>query len=68
MLMNGTWMADWHPVQAKDEKGGIVRQTSSFCNWVTPDGSAGPIGEGGFQAEPGRYHFYVALICPKPPR
>ena len=64
MLVNGKWMADWQPVQAKDEKGGFVRQTSSFRNWVTPDGSAGPTGEGGFAAEPGRYHLYVALICP----
>jgi putative glutathione S-transferase len=57
-------MENWQPVQAKDEKGGFVRQTSSFRNWVTPDGSAGPTGEGGFKAEPGRYHLYVALICP----
>lgn len=64
MLMNGKWVADWQPVQAKDEKGGFVRQTSSFRNWVTPDGSAGPTGEGGYKAEPGRYHLYVALICP----
>ncbi len=64
MLVNGKWMADWQPVQAKDEKGGFVRQTSSFRNWVTPDGSAGPTGEGGFAAEAGRYHLYVALICP----
>jgi putative glutathione S-transferase len=64
MLMHGKWVADWQPVQAKDAKGGFVRQTSSFRNWVTPDGSAGPTGEGGFRAEPGRYHFYVALICP----
>ena len=64
MLMNGKWGADWQPVQATDEKGGFVRQTSSFRNWVTPDGSAGPTGEGGFKAEPGRYHLYVALICP----
>ncbi|WP_020186289.1 glutathione S-transferase family protein [Methylopila sp. 73B] len=64
MLMNGKWTADWQPVQAKDEKGGFVRQTSSFRNWVTPDGSAGPTGEGGFPAEAGRYHLYVALICP----
>ncbi|MCB1379817.1 MAG: glutathione S-transferase C-terminal domain-containing protein, partial [Alphaproteobacteria bacterium] len=33
-------------------------------NWVTPDGSKGPTGEGGFKAEAGRYHLYVALICP----
>ncbi|MFC3704923.1 glutathione S-transferase family protein [Devosia honganensis] len=64
MLVNGKWMANWQPVQAKDEKGGFVRQTSSFRNWVTPDGSAGPTGESGFAAEPDRYHLYVALICP----
>ena len=64
MLVDGKWTAEWHPVQAKDEKGGFVRQTSSFRNWVTPDGSAGPTGEGGFTAEAGRYHLYVALICP----
>lgn len=40
MLVNGKWTSDWPPVQAKDEKGGFVRQTSSFRNWVTPDGSA----------------------------
>lgn len=64
MLVNGKWTADWHPVQAKDEKGGFVRQTSSFRHWVTPDGSPGVTGEGGFKAEPDRYHLYVALICP----
>ncbi len=64
MLVNGKWSANWQPVQAKDEKGGFVRQTSSFRNWVTPDGSAGPTGEAGFKAEKGRYHLYVALICP----
>ena len=31
---------------------------------MTPDGAAGPTGEGGFRAEPGRYHLYAALICP----
>ncbi|MFT3989544.1 glutathione S-transferase family protein [Aestuariivirga sp.] len=64
MLVDGKWVADWQPVQAKDEKGGFVRQVSSFRNWVTPDGSAGPTGSGGFKAEAGRYHLYVALICP----
>ncbi|MFD1252894.1 Glutathionyl-hydroquinone reductase YqjG [Devosia equisanguinis] len=64
MLVNGKWSANWQPVQAKDEKGGFVRQTSSFRNWITPDGSTGPTGEGGFAAEAGRYHLYVALICP----
>lgn len=64
MLVNGKWTEDWQPVQAKDAKGGFVRQTSSFRNWVTPDGRPGPTGEGGFAAEAGRYHLYVALICP----
>lgn len=58
MLVNGKWTAEWHPVQATDEKGGFVRQTSSFRHWVTADGSSG------FLAEPDRYHLYVALICP----
>ena len=64
MLVNGKWTRAWDPVQAKDKKGRFVRQISSFRNWVTADGSAGPTGEGGFRAEPGRYHLYVALICP----
>lgn len=64
MLVNGKWTSDWQPVQAKDEKGGFVRQVSSFRNWVTPDGGPGPTGRGGFRAEAGRYHLYVALICP----
>lgn len=64
MLVNGKWTAEWHPVQATDEKGGFVRQTSSFRHWVTPDGAAGPTGEAGFKAEVDRYHLYVALICP----
>jgi len=64
MLVNGKWVARWDPVQAKDEKGGFVRQTSTFRNWVTQDGGAGPTGTAGFKAEAGRYHLYVALICP----
>jgi putative glutathione S-transferase len=64
MLVNGIWTAEWHPVQATDAKGGFVRQISGCRHWVTPDGSPGPTGDGDFKAEPGRYHLYVALICP----
>lgn len=64
MLVDGKWTADWQPVQATDAKGGFVRQASSFRHWVTPDGRAGPSGRDGFKAEPGRYHLYIALICP----
>jgi glutathionyl-hydroquinone reductase len=58
MLVDGKWSADWHPLQAKDAKGGFVRQQSRFRSAVTADGSSG------FKAEAGRYHLYVALICP----
>ncbi|MFT3974310.1 MAG: glutathione S-transferase family protein [Amaricoccus sp.] len=64
MLVDGKWTEDWQPVQATDAKGGFVRQVSGFRSWVTPDGSAGPTGAAGFPAEAGRYHLYVALICP----
>ncbi|MCW1917283.1 glutathione S-transferase C-terminal domain-containing protein [Rhodobacter sp. KR11] len=54
MLIDGKWTQDWQPVQAKDEKGGFVRQVSSFRHRLG----------GAFPAEAGRYHLYVALICP----
>ncbi|MDR3517646.1 MAG: glutathione S-transferase family protein [Azospirillaceae bacterium] len=64
MLVNGQWTEKWQPVQATDVKGGFVRQASGFRNWITVDGGAGPSGVAGFKAEAGRYHLYVALICP----
>ncbi len=64
MLVDGKWTEAWHPVQATDALGGFVRQASSFRNWVTPDGAAGPTGTSGFRAETGRYHLYAALTCP----
>lgn len=64
MLVDGKWHKDFHPVQSEDSDGGFVREASKFRNWITPDGSPGPTGSGGFKAESGRYHLYVALICP----
>ena len=63
MLVDGQWSSTWTP---KDEEadGAFVRKPSSFRNWITPDGTPGPTGMGGFAAEPGRYHLYAALICP----
>jgi len=46
------------------ENGEFIRWESGFRHWVTPDGSPGPSGEGGFPAEPGRYHLYVSYACP----
>ncbi len=64
MLINGKWSENFHPVQAKDEDGRFDRQDSQLRNWITPDGKAGKTGIAGFKAEAGRYHLYVALICP----
>jgi len=44
--------------------GEFIRSESSFRNWITKDGSAGPSGDGGFAAEPDRYHLYVSYACP----
>jgi len=46
------------------ENGEFKRAVSSFRNWVTKDGKAGPTGNGGFKAEPDRYHLYVSHACP----
>jgi glutathionyl-hydroquinone reductase len=45
-------------------EGEYVRARSGFRSWVTRDGAAGPTGDGGFEAEPGRYHLYVSYACP----
>ena len=55
----------WHDQQSAAAAGGrFEREPTRFRNWVTPNGSAGPSGEGGFAAEAGRYHLYVSLACP----
>lgn len=62
LLVDGVWHDRWY---ATAESGGrFIRADSQFRNWVTPDGSAGPSGTGGFRAEAGRYHLYVSLACP----
>ena len=62
MLEDGVWKDVWY--DTKSTGGRFKRSTSSFRNWVTKDGSAGPSGDGGFKAEAGRYHLYVSLACP----
>jgi len=62
LLVDGKWVDRWYDT---DSTGGrFARSESQLRNWITPDGSAGPSGEGGFKAEPGRYHLYVSLACP----
>ncbi len=64
MLIDGKWEGDWQQRSRTDGDGRFIRESSTFRHWITPDGSAGPTGEGGFKAEPGRYHLYIALNCP----
>lgn len=64
MLVNGQWQGEWDPVKTSDRQGRFVRQISTIRNWITVDGRAGPTGEAGFKAASGRYHLYLALICP----
>lgn len=61
-LIDGNWHDAGHDTKASG--GRFVRSTSAFRNWITPDGSPGPTGEGGFAAESGRYHLYVSYACP----
>jgi glutathionyl-hydroquinone reductase len=62
MLVKGEWRDEWYDTESTG--GEFVRQDAAFRNWVTPDGAPGPTGDGGFAAEPGRYHLYVSLACP----
>ena len=61
-LVDGLWRDEWYDTAKVG--GRFVRKDSRFRNWITADGSPGPTGEGGFSAEPGRYHLYVAHACP----
>jgi putative glutathione S-transferase len=62
LLVNGEWRDNWYDTEKT--QGRFVRHQSVFRNWVTPDGSPGPSGQGGFKSALGRYHLYVSLACP----
>ncbi len=62
MLVDGVWQDRWYDTARTG--GRFVRSQARFRNWVTPDGAPGPTGEGGFAAEPGRYHLYISRACP----
>ncbi|WP_296721314.1 glutathione S-transferase family protein [Erythrobacter sp.] len=61
-LKDGEWFDEWDYNDA--DSGAFERDESAFRNWITPDGSPGPSGTGGFAAEPGRYRLYISLACP----
>jgi putative glutathione S-transferase len=61
-LIEGKWSPEWYDTEKHGGK--FVRRDSPYRNWITPDGSPGPSGEGGFAAQSGRYHLYVSYACP----
>jgi len=61
-LVDGKW--ETVVIDPRKQDGKFKRADAAFRNWITRDGSPGPSGEGGFKAEPGRYHLYVSYACP----
>ncbi|MDH6260241.1 glutathione S-transferase family protein [Bradyrhizobium sp. BR13661] len=62
LLVDGEWQDAWYATAPNG--GRFIRKDSSFRNWVTAGGDAGPTGTGGFKAQARRYHLYVSLACP----
>src|SRR4051812_20943432 len=62
LLVDGVWKNEWY--DTKSTGGRFERAKSELRNWITPDGAPGPTGRGGYKAEPGRYHLYIARACP----
>jgi glutathionyl-hydroquinone reductase len=62
LLVEGSWRDEWY--DTKRTGGRFERAASRLRNWVTADGSPGPTGQGGYKAESGRYHLYIARACP----
>ena len=64
VMIDGVWHAE-EPVSGSADDGIYRRSVSSFRNWITQDGAPGTDdSDGGFAAEAGRYHLYVAVGCP----
>jgi putative glutathione S-transferase len=61
-LVDGVWHDQWY--DTKSTGGRFVRKDAAFRNFITRDGRPGPTGQGGFEAEAGRYHLYVSYACP----
>ncbi|MEX0329698.1 MAG: glutathione S-transferase family protein [Ruegeria sp.] len=62
LLVDGEWHDTWY--DTKSTGGAFKRSAAQFRNWLTADGSAGPSGQAGFNAESGRYHLFVSHACP----
>ncbi|OAN78465.1 glutathione-dependent reductase [Sulfitobacter sp. EhC04] len=62
LLVDGVWHDKGYDTSKTGGK--FERSAAQFRNWITPDGTPGPSGDGGFAAESGRYHLYVSFACP----
>lgn len=62
LLVDGQWHNKWY--DTKKSGGRFIRSDPQFRNWITKDGRPGPTGDGGYKAEPNRYHLYVSYACP----
>ena len=62
LLVDGQWQDKWYDTDATG--GRFERSEAVFRHWITADGEAGPSGDSGFKAEPGRYHLYASYACP----
>ncbi|MEC9340980.1 MAG: glutathione S-transferase family protein [Pseudomonadota bacterium] len=56
MLVDGQWRDEGYDTEKSG--GRFERSDAVFRQWVTMDGASG------FKAEPGRYHLYIAYVCP----
>lgn len=61
-LVEGKWVDKIR--DTKSTGGHFVRPDAKVRHWITADGEPGPSGNGGFKAEAGRYHLYIASSCP----
>jgi putative glutathione S-transferase len=62
LLVDGVWRDQWYDTAKTG--GRFERSKAQLRHWVTADGAPGPTGRGGYKAEPGRYHLYIARACP----
>ena len=64
VMIDGKWTTDEEASALKFNDGRWQREVSVIRHWITADGSPGSTGDGGFRAEAGRYHLFVAYGCP----
>jgi glutathionyl-hydroquinone reductase len=63
VMIDGVWHTEETALPGAAD-GRFQRPESALRCWVTRDGSPGPSGRGGYRAEAGRYHLYIAEGCP----